>query len=271
MDYEAKINFCSIFTLIQCLAASRSTKDMNSQWLSPLSESSHAFIGWDCLQWSPITHIWCLLNRGALTSPGTSFGSCQQWRDQPLPSLLSAGLRETSPARHRRSQTNHPVTATTLQLPGASCFSGQLKKQGREKEKGTETDRQLRRGETKKCCVPEAFISPNEMETAEGKHCFAFLKIVFPVEWVEKKISFPFPAILRDLFAKSAGLVGETRSIYFLYMLVIYEAAINAEFMEVKSGHEIKRILFKYPSLLILSNSSQRRRWVRMHTRFTEY
>lgn len=54
--------------------------------------------------------------------------------------------------------------------------------------------------------------------------------------------------ILRDLFAKSAGLVGETRNIYFLYTLVIYEVAINAEFMEVKSGHEIKKILFKYPS-----------------------
>lgn len=77
--------------------------------------------------------------------------------------------------------------------------------------------------------------------------------------------------ILRDLFAKSAGLVGETRSIYFPYTLVIYEVAINAEFMEVKSGHEIKRILFKYPILLILSNSSQRRRRVKMHTRFTEF
>lgn len=61
------------------------------------------------------------------------------------------------------------------------------------------------------------------------------------------------------MFAKSAGLGGEAWSIYFLYTLVIYEVAINAEFMEVKSGHGIKRILFKYPSLLILSNSSQRR------------
>lgn len=255
MDYEAKINFCSIFTLIQCLAASRSTKkDRNSQWLS-LSKSSHAFIGWDCLLWSPITHIWCLLNRGTLTSPGTAFGSCRHRRAQPLPSLPSAGLEET------------------LQLPGASCFSGQLEKQGRGEREG-EGNRERQTAEKRwnqKCCVPEAFISPNEMETAKGKHCFAFLKIVFPVEWVEKKISFPFPAILRDLFAKSAGLGGETSSIYFLYTLVIYEVAINAEFMEVKSGHEIKRILFKYPSLLILSNSSQRRRWVRMHARFTEY
>lgn len=33
-----------------------------------------------------------------------------------------------------------------------------------------------------KCYIPEAFISLNEMETVKGKHCFAFLKIVFPVE-----------------------------------------------------------------------------------------
>lgn len=77
--------------------------------------------------------------------------------------------------------------------------------------------------------------------------------------------------ILRDLFAKSSCLVGETRSIYFQYVLVIYEVAINAEFMEAKLGHEIKRISFEYPVLLILFNSSQRKRWVRMHTRFTKF
>lgn len=186
---------------------------------------------------------------------------------RPLFSLLSACLEETRPLPlwTEGHIPTIPMTANTLQLPG--LFLGQLKQGGRGRKRESQT---AEKRWNQKCCIPEAFISPNEMETVKGKHCFAFLKIVFPVEWVEKKISFPFPAILRDVLAKSAGLVGETRCIYFPHTLVIYEVAINAEFMEVKSGHEIKRILFKYPSLLILSNSSQRR-WARMHTRFTAF
>lgn len=191
---------------------------------------------------------------------------------KPLPILLDAWLKETGPAADRRSYTSNPHDSPHSAAARCHLFLSQLKRWGRQREKKREKDRQTAgKGGNQKCCVPEAFISRNEMETVKGKHCFAFLKIVFPVEWVEKKISFPFSALLRDLFAKSAGWVGETRSIYFPYTLIIYEVAINAEFMEVKSGHEIKRILFKYPSLLILSNSSQRKRWVRMHTRFTEF
>lgn len=186
--------------------------------------------------------------------------------------FLSAA-RSSAPSQSEGNQSRRSQTSDSHLPAAARClwFSRPVEKAGEREREGNRERQTAEKRWNPKCHVPEAFISPNEMETAKGKHCFAFLKIVFPVEWVEKKISFPFPVILRDLFAKSAGLGGETRSIYFLYTLVIYEVAINAEFMEVKSGHEIKRILFKYPSLLILSNSSQRRRWVRMHTQFTEY
>lgn len=87
-----------------------------------------------------------------------------------------------------------------------------------------------------------------------------FSKLYFQLNESKKKISFPFPMILRDLFAKAASLVRGTRSIYFQCMLVIYEVSISADSMEARSSHEIKSILFKYPSLLILFNSSQRKR-----------
>lgn len=70
-------------------------------------------------------------------------------------------------------------------------FLDQLKKgggRGGKKEKEREKDRQTAgKRWNQKCYVPEAFISPNEMEIVKGKHCFAFLKIVFPVEWVKKE------------------------------------------------------------------------------------
>lgn len=175
-------------------------------------------------------------------------------RSSALPALKEAvGRRSPRAARDR----HHSAAARCLLLVRPAEKAGQGE---RERGKETEEDRQLRGGETRNAVSQRHLSAQMKWKQRKGNTALLFSKLYFQLNELKRKISFPFPAILRDLFAKSAGLVGETRSIYFLYTLVIYEVAINAEFMEVKSGHEIKRILFKYLSLLILSNSSQRRR-----------
>lgn len=198
-------------------------------------------------------------------------GLCQLLQHPLLlgsPEELSPALKEAVGRRSPRAarDRHHSAAARCLLLVRPAEKAGQG-----ERGKETEEDRQLRGGETRNAVSQRHLSAQMKWKQRKGNTALLFSKLYFQLNELKRKISFPFPAILRDLFAKSAGLVGETRSIYFLYTLVIYEVAINAEFMEVKSGHEIKRILFKYLSLLILSNSSQRRRWVRMHTRFTEY
>lgn len=193
---------------------------------------------------------------------------------KPLLSLLNDFLKETSPTE-RRSYTNNHCDSQHSAAARCRLFLGQLKKgqRGRESEREKGEERQKDGWEEVKpeMLCPRGIYQPKWNGNSERETLLCFSQNCIS-SWMNRKENIlSFFCVLRDLFAKSAGLVGETRNIYFPYTLVIYEVAINAEFMGVKSGHEIKRILFKYLSLLILSNSSQRRRWVRMHTRFTEF
>lgn len=170
MDYEAKINFCSIFTLIQCLAASRSTKkDTNSQWFFP----------------SVIT---CFYGMGlfAMRSCHSHLVPTEPWDFDTSWNILwfLSAAKSSAPSQSEGNQSRRSQTSDSHLPAAARClwFSRPVEKAGeREREENRERQTAEKR-RNQKCHVPEAFISPNEMETVKGKHCFAFLKIVFPVE-----------------------------------------------------------------------------------------
>lgn len=193
MDYEAKINFLLNFhtNSVPCCQQKHKGHEFT------VAFSSLKVV--TCLYWMGLFAVRPCHSHLVSTEP---WGCDISWNILWFLSALK-GSAPSQPA-HCWSEGNQPCQGqkVTNQQPSdshhsaaarcSSCFSGQLKKQGRGREKGTEKDRQLRRGETRNAMSQRHLSAQMKWKQQKGNTALLFSKLYFQLNELKRKYPFLF-------------------------------------------------------------------------------